>query len=84
MPPLSPATDDSDPNVNSTNEPSPPQPVMLTDEPITSNLAAIQTLRLRLRLQSACVRMDSIPFAIQPTILQVKTLFSITVTVGNY
>lgn len=47
-----------------------PRPVMLTEEPITSNLAAIQTLRLRLRLQSACVRMDSIPFAIQPTILQ--------------
>ncbi|CAO3616662.1 unnamed protein product [Mucor fragilis] len=39
-------------------------------EPITSNLAAIQTLRLRLRLQSACVRMQSIPFAIQPTLLQ--------------
>ncbi|KAI8339705.1 hypothetical protein BC941DRAFT_468974 [Chlamydoabsidia padenii] len=39
-------------------------------EPITSNLAAIQTLRLRLRLQSACARMDSIPFSIQPSILQ--------------
>jgi hypothetical protein len=45
---------------------------MLTEEPLTSNLAAIQTLRLRLRLQSACVRMDAIPFAIQPTILQVQ------------
>ncbi|KAI9273492.1 hypothetical protein EDC94DRAFT_554285 [Helicostylum pulchrum] len=47
-----------------------PHPVMLSNEPITSNLAAIQTLRLRLRLQSACVRMDSIPYAIQPTLLQ--------------
>ncbi|KAI8640434.1 hypothetical protein BD408DRAFT_419719 [Parasitella parasitica] len=51
-------------------------PLLRTDisaapsEPITSNLAAIQTLRLRLRLQSACVRMQSIPFAIQPTLLQ--------------
>lgn len=49
-----------------------PRAVMLADEPVTSNLAAIQTLRLRLRLQSACVRMESIPFAIQPTLLQVK------------
>ncbi|ORZ22385.1 hypothetical protein BCR42DRAFT_447698 [Absidia repens] len=45
--------------------PRPPQ-----NEPITSNLAAIQTLRLRLRLQSACARMDSVPFSIQPSILQ--------------
>lgn len=45
----------------------PPPPL---SEPITSNLAAIQTLRLRLRLQSACVRMQSMPFAIQPTLLQ--------------
>ncbi|KAI8090160.1 uncharacterized protein B0P05DRAFT_464337 [Gilbertella persicaria] len=57
MPPLSPETHT-------------PHPVMLAEEPLTSNLAAIQTLRLRLRLQSACVRMDSIPFAIQPTLLQ--------------
>lgn len=49
-----------------------PKPVMLTEEPLTSNLAAIQALRLRLRLQSACVRMDTPPFAIQPTILQVN------------
>ncbi|KAI8089968.1 uncharacterized protein BX664DRAFT_334333 [Halteromyces radiatus] len=42
----------------------------LQNEPITSNLAAIQTLRLRLRLQSACARMDSVPFSIQPSILQ--------------
>ncbi|KAI9263321.1 hypothetical protein BDA99DRAFT_64873 [Phascolomyces articulosus] len=47
-----------------------PKPVMLTDEPLTSNLAAIQALRLRLRLQAACVRMSSLPFAIQPTLLQ--------------
>ncbi|KAI9471951.1 MAG: hypothetical protein EXX96DRAFT_509784 [Benjaminiella poitrasii] len=48
----------------------PPRPTMLPNEPITSNLAAIQTLRLRLRLQSACVSMQSVPFAIQPTLLQ--------------
>ncbi|KAI8147902.1 hypothetical protein BJV82DRAFT_532003 [Fennellomyces sp. T-0311] len=47
-----------------------PKPVMLTDEPLTSNLAAIQALRMRLRLQAACVRMSSLPFAIQPTLLQ--------------
>ncbi|KAL7322146.1 hypothetical protein PS15p_211813 [Mucor circinelloides] len=49
-----------------------PRPSIIAgpSEPITSNLAAIQTLRLRLRLQSACVRMQSIPFAIQPTLLQ--------------
>ncbi|KAK4511791.1 uncharacterized protein ATC70_003790 [Mucor velutinosus] len=47
-----------------------PSIVAAPSEPITSNLAAIQTLRLRLRLQSACVRMQSIPFAIQPTLLQ--------------
>ncbi|KAI8074489.1 hypothetical protein BC940DRAFT_288375 [Gongronella butleri] len=41
-----------------------------TNEPVTSNLAAIQTLRLRLRLQSACARLDSVPFNIQPTVLQ--------------
>ncbi|KAI7876255.1 hypothetical protein K492DRAFT_151915 [Lichtheimia hyalospora FSU 10163] len=47
-----------------------PRPVMLSDEALTSNLAAIQALRLRLRLQAACVRMSSLPFAIQPTLLQ--------------
>ncbi|KAI9490750.1 hypothetical protein BDB00DRAFT_768352, partial [Zychaea mexicana] len=47
-----------------------PKPVMLSDEPLTSNLGAIQALRLRLRLQAACVRMSSLPFAIQPTLLQ--------------
>lgn len=79
MPPLSPGSVDSEsdllqsirslPNPSIHNDG--PRPVMLTEEPLTSNLAAIQTLRLRLRLQSACVRMDSVPFAIQPTILQV-------------
>lgn len=87
MPPLSPSSVNSDSdvlhqhpanpsNIAGSNESknrntSGPRPVMLSEEPITSNLAAIQTLRLRLRLQSACVRMDAIPFAIQPTILQV-------------
>ncbi|CEP14072.1 hypothetical protein [Parasitella parasitica] len=77
IPPLSPGSVESDSDLphrqqhqQQQQQPSAPRPVMLTEEPITSNLAAIQTLRLRLRLQSACVRMDSIPFAIQPTILQ--------------
>ncbi|KAI8360704.1 hypothetical protein EDC96DRAFT_483017 [Choanephora cucurbitarum] len=46
-----------------------PRPTTL-NEPVASNLAAIQALRLRLRLQSACVSMQSVPFAIQPTLLQ--------------
>lgn len=75
IPPLSPGSVASDtdmhPPQHHHQQQATPRPVMLTEEPITSNLAAIQTLRLRLRLQSACVRMDSIPFAIQPTILQV-------------
>lgn len=74
IPPLSPmSTADTEqaPTSHPTQE-IPPPPVMLSNEPITSNLAAIQTLRLRLRLQSACVRMQSIPFAIQPTLLQVS------------
>ncbi|GAN00926.1 hypothetical protein MAM1_0003d00354 [Mucor ambiguus] len=72
IPPLSPGSVASDADVHHSQQQQQPtpHPVMLTEEPITSNLAAIQTLRLRLRLQSACVRMDSIPFAIQPTILQ--------------
>ncbi|KAG2200564.1 hypothetical protein INT47_012350 [Mucor saturninus] len=79
IPPLSPGSVRSDsesresPILNSlhTNSNSNiPKPVMLTEEPLTSNLAAVQALRLRLRLQSACVRMDAAPFAIQPTILQ--------------
>lgn len=88
MPPLSPGSVDSEsellqslnsplatPMNTMTAESKVPRPVMLTEEPLTSNLAAIQTLRLRLRLQSACVRMDSVPFAIQPTILQVIFFF---------
>ncbi|KAL0092962.1 hypothetical protein J3Q64DRAFT_1654658 [Phycomyces blakesleeanus] len=51
-------------------EPNLARPTKLLNDPLTSNLAAIQTLRLRLRLQSACIRMKSIPFAIQPTLLQ--------------
>ncbi|KAI7875269.1 uncharacterized protein EV154DRAFT_606869 [Mucor mucedo] len=80
-PPLSPmsASDQEKLNSNTTNKSNMfgtdhggelPRPVLLADEPVSSNLAAIQTLRLRLRLQSACVRMESIPFAIQPTLLQ--------------
>lgn len=76
MPPLSPVSVDSEPDIlqpepeNANNHI--PKPVMLTEETLSSNLAAIQTLRLRLRLQSACVRMETLPFAIQPTILQVN------------
>jgi hypothetical protein len=71
MPPLSPmSTTDKEKVVEAENS-SLPKPILLSNEPVTSNLAAIQTLRLRLRLQSACVRMQSIPFAIQPTLLQV-------------
>lgn len=63
LPPLSPSLEPVDTNLV-------PKPVMLREEPVTSNLAAIQALRLRLRLQSACTNMDSVPFAIQPTLLQ--------------
>ncbi|KAI8374559.1 uncharacterized protein BYT42DRAFT_576740 [Radiomyces spectabilis] len=65
LPPLSPVHEHA---AESTAEP--PRPVMLTSQPLTSNLAAIQALRLRLRLQSACLRTQSVPFAIQPTTLQ--------------
>ncbi|ORZ17199.1 hypothetical protein BCR42DRAFT_491104 [Absidia repens] len=63
MPALSPILDQTQKSTPSI--PRPPQ-----NEPIASNLAAIQTLRMRLRLQSACARMDSVPFSIQPSILQ--------------
>lgn len=56
-----------------------PQPVRMQppnpsqhEDTITSNLAAIQILRLRLRLQSVCQQMEAQHFAIQPTVLQVK------------
>ncbi|KAI9004280.1 hypothetical protein CLU79DRAFT_806798 [Phycomyces nitens] len=62
--PESPASLHGDSNMYTTH------PTKLPNEPLTSNLAAIQTLRLRLRLQSACISMKSIPFAIQPTLLQ--------------
>ncbi|KAI9497307.1 hypothetical protein BDB00DRAFT_805912 [Zychaea mexicana] len=61
LPALSPVSEDEVPL---------PSPPAALEEPITSNLAAIQILRLRLRLQSACAQMDSTPFAIQPTVLQ--------------
>ena len=67
IPPLSPMSTDRENSMTSDL----PEPVLLSTEPVTSNLAAIQTLRLRLRLQSACMRMESVPFAIQPTSLQV-------------
>jgi hypothetical protein len=79
IPPLSPMpTSDRPMSMPTSDRPMsmPPQPVMMANEPVTSNLAAIQTLRLRLRLQSACVRMQSMPFAIQPTLLQVLLDFN--------
>lgn len=56
---------------------------------VATNVAAIQTLRLRLRLQSACTQMDSTPFTIQPTTLQVPppfndTILKHTMTDGSY
>lgn len=70
IPPLSPSSTEPDQPLEKYKNP--PVPVAVRDEPVTSNLAAIQALRLRLRLQSACNRTDSAPFAIQPTLLQVK------------
>lgn len=67
---------DLSPVLSDTTEEKPiPRPVMLSEEPLTSNLAAIQALRMRLRLQAACARMNSLPFAIQPTLLQVYNLY---------
>ncbi|CAO3696391.1 unnamed protein product [Rhizopus stolonifer] len=64
MPPLSPMTaSEKSANINEIPRP-------LPNEPATSNLAAIQTLRLRLRMQAASVHMPSTPAATQPTILQ--------------
>lgn len=80
MPPLSPMSEQE--RLESQYDNSPYQPHLETpsphitrqlQEPVTSNLAAIQTLRLRLRLQSACVGMRTTSFTIQPTILQVQT-----------
>jgi hypothetical protein len=64
--------------------PQPTIPSPSLTEPATSNLAAIQALRLRLRLQSACVRMQSVPFAIQPTLLQVSSLYRIPYTQTHF
>ncbi|KAG1146061.1 hypothetical protein G6F37_005048 [Rhizopus arrhizus] len=68
IPPLSPSSTEPDQPLEKYKNS--PVPVAVRDEPVTSNLAAIQALRLRLRLQSACNRTDSAPFAIQPTLLQ--------------
>ncbi|KAG1151550.1 hypothetical protein G6F37_004154 [Rhizopus arrhizus] len=62
IPPLSPITDHETRDI--------PRPILLAQEPVTSNLAAIQTLRLRLRLQSSCTKLETVPYAIQPTLLQ--------------
>ncbi|KAG0745525.1 hypothetical protein G6F57_001581 [Rhizopus arrhizus] len=64
MPPLSPMTaSEKSASVNEIPRPIP-------NEPATTNLAAIQSLRLRLRLQAASVHMPSTPAATQPTVLQ--------------
>lgn len=52
--------------------PNPPPSSSQHEDTITSNLAAIQILRLRLRLQSVCQQIDTQHFAIQPTVLQVR------------
>ncbi|KAI9266115.1 hypothetical protein BY458DRAFT_587307, partial [Sporodiniella umbellata] len=64
IPPLSPMTGSE----KSTNINEVPRPI--PNEPAISNLAAIQTLRLRLRMQAASVHMPGTPAATQPTILQ--------------
>ncbi|CDH60412.1 hypothetical protein RO3G_07291 [Lichtheimia corymbifera JMRC:FSU:9682] len=51
-------------------QPPNPPPSSQHEDTITSNLAAIQILRLRLRLQSVCQQIDTQHFAIQPTVLQ--------------
>jgi hypothetical protein len=51
-----------------------PRPVMLTNEPIATNLAAIQALRLQLRLQNIRARTDTHAFVIRPTLLQVNSV----------
>lgn len=53
-------------------QPPNPPPSSQHEDTITSNLAAIQILRLRLRLQSVCQQIDTQHFAIQPTVLQVR------------
>lgn len=73
--PVSPKSNHSSSAAAVDDIPAPPHPVMLSPEPVTSNLAAIQTLRLRLRLQAAVCRTKSLPFAIQPTLLQVLQNF---------
>lgn len=48
------------------------RPIMLTREPIPSfNMASLQTLQLRHKLQAASSKMESGTFVIKPTVLQV-------------
>ncbi|KAI8975950.1 hypothetical protein BDB01DRAFT_804775 [Pilobolus umbonatus] len=67
IPPLSPVPDHLD---RDNDQQIPLPPIMLTDEPITSNLAAVQILRLQLRIQASSVNKDAPEYNIQPTILQ--------------
>ncbi|KAG1220776.1 hypothetical protein G6F68_021105 [Rhizopus microsporus] len=66
MPPLSPVTVSE--KSSSGNE----IPRHVPNEPVISNLAAIQSLRLQLRLQSASMHIPYTSAATQPTLLQVK------------
>ncbi|CAO3590135.1 unnamed protein product [Absidia cylindrospora] len=59
-------------NATDTNETEKIQPVLLRSDTITNNLAAIQTLRLQLRVQSAISRENSDVHNIIPTVLQLS------------
>lgn len=76
IPPLSPMSEKEKAEAqldNSLYQDTPSPRIMAQpQEPVTSNLAAIQSLRMRLRLQSACVGMQAASFTIQPTLLQVS------------
>ncbi|KAI8077853.1 uncharacterized protein BX664DRAFT_389441 [Halteromyces radiatus] len=64
--------DDMDNNNNNTDtmETDIPEPIMLRKDVVANNMAAIQTLRLRLRLQSAFLREKTPSYAVKPTLLQ--------------
>lgn len=81
IPPLSPMTEkeltsltNNSANTTSASNPFPQLPMQVSD-PVISNLAAIQMLRLRLRLQASCVGVNPTYITIQPTLLQVTVFF---------
>jgi hypothetical protein len=82
MPPLSPMSEAELASLAShnkkkppTNTPNAPRITMQISDPVISNLAAIQMLRLRLRLQASCVGEKPTYITIQPTLLQVYSFF---------